>query len=118
MEFDWLLEDRGASRGFVLCPETILGHHAVAEGWDLERQEKGATLTTAIKPASSPERQRNRSRRSLSATALTERKAWTMSALIELSGLSRIITKICSSFSRLMKLPNQDLLASLKIRDT
>lgn len=48
---------------------------------------------------------------------LTERKAWTMSALIELSGLSRIITKVCSSFSRLMKLPNQDLLASLPIEN-
>lgn len=35
-----------------------------------------------------------------------------MSALIELRGLSRINTKICSSFSRLMKLPNQDFLAS------
>lgn len=44
----------------------------------------------------------------------TERKAWTMSALIELRGLSRIRTKICSSFSRLMKFPNQDLLASLQ----
>lgn len=45
---------------------------------------------------------------------LTERKAWTMSAFIELSGLSLITTKICSSFSRLMKLPNQDFLASLQ----
>ena len=43
----------------------------------------------------------------------TERKAWTMSALMELRGLSLITMKICSSFSRLMKLPNQDFLASL-----
>lgn len=46
---------------------------------------------------------------------LTERNAWTMSALIELRGLSRIRTKICSSFSELMKFPNQDLLASLQM---
>lgn len=45
--------------------------------------------------------------------ALTDRKAWTMSALMELRGLSRITTKICSSFSRLMKFPNQDFLANL-----
>lgn len=50
----------------------------------------------------------------LSLVGLTERKAWTMSALMELSGLSWINTKICSSFSRLMKLPNQDLLANLQ----
>lgn len=31
---------------------------------------------------------------------------------MELSGLSLMTTKICSSFSRLMKLPNQDFLAS------
>lgn len=36
-----------------------------------------------------------------------------MSALMELSGLSLMTTKICSSFSRLMKFPNQDFLASL-----
>lgn len=36
-----------------------------------------------------------------------------MSALIELRGLSLMTMKICSSFSRLMKLPNQDFLASL-----
>ena len=47
---------------------------------------------------------------------LTERKAWTMSAFIELRGLSLITMKICSSFSRLMKLPNHDFLASLKGR--
>lgn len=41
-----------------------------------------------------------------------ERKAWTMSALIELSGLSLIKTKICSSFSSVMKLPNQDRFTS------
>lgn len=46
---------------------------------------------------------------------LTERKAWMMSALMELSGLSLITTKICSSFSRLMKFPNQERLASLEI---
>lgn len=51
----------------------------------------------------------------LSLIVLTDRKAWTMSALIELSGLSLIKTKICSSFSKLMKLPNQDLLANLSI---
>lgn len=44
---------------------------------------------------------------------LTERKAWTISALMELRGLSLMTTKICSSFSRLMKFPNQDLLVSL-----
>lgn len=44
---------------------------------------------------------------------LTDRKAWTMSALMELRGLSLMTTKICSSFSRLMKFPNQDFLASL-----
>lgn len=48
---------------------------------------------------------------------LTERKAWTMSALTELSGLSLITTKICSSFSRLMKFPNHDFLASLREHD-
>lgn len=36
-----------------------------------------------------------------------------MSALMELSGLSLMTAKTCSSFSRLMKFPNQDLLASL-----
>lgn len=45
---------------------------------------------------------------------LTDRKAWTMSALMELRGLSRITMKICSSFSRLMKFPNHDFLASLQ----
>lgn len=45
--------------------------------------------------------------------AHTERKAWTMSALMELRGLSLMTIKICSSFSKLMKLPNQDFLASL-----
>lgn len=44
---------------------------------------------------------------------LTDRKAWTMSALTELNGLSLITTKICSSFSKPMKFPNQDFLASL-----
>lgn len=44
---------------------------------------------------------------------LTDRKAWTMSALTELKGLSLITTKICSSFSKPMKFPNQDFLASL-----
>lgn len=44
---------------------------------------------------------------------LTDRKAWTISALMELRGLSLITTKICSSFSRLMKFPNHDFLASL-----
>lgn len=38
-----------------------------------------------------------------------------MSALMELSGLSLMTTKICSSFSRLMKFPNQDFLASLGV---
>lgn len=38
LEFDWLLEDGGAARRFVLCPETVLGHNAVAEGWDLEEE--------------------------------------------------------------------------------
>lgn len=45
---------------------------------------------------------------------LTERKAWTMSALMELRGLSLMTMKICSSFSRLMKFPNHDFLASLR----
>lgn len=36
-----------------------------------------------------------------------------MSALTELRGLSLITTKICSSFSKPMKFPNQDFLASL-----
>lgn len=40
-----------------------------------------------------------------------------MSALMELRGLSLMTMKICSSFSRLMKFPNQDFLASLKGRD-
>lgn len=44
---------------------------------------------------------------------LTDKKAWTMSALTELRGLSLITTKICSSFSRPMKFPNHDFLASL-----
>lgn len=44
---------------------------------------------------------------------LTDRKAWTMSALTELRGLSLITTKICSSFSRPMKFPNHDFFASL-----
>lgn len=47
---------------------------------------------------------------------LTDRKAWTMSALTELRGLSLITTKICSSFSRPMKFPNHDFLASLPRR--
>lgn len=44
---------------------------------------------------------------------LTDKKAWTMSALTELRGLSLITTKICSSFSRPMKFPNHDFFASL-----
>lgn len=36
-----------------------------------------------------------------------------MSALMELRGLSLMTMKICSSFSRFMKLPNHDFLASL-----
>lgn len=44
---------------------------------------------------------------------LTDRKAWTMSALTELRGLSLITTKICSSFSKPIKFPNHDFLASL-----
>lgn len=55
LEFDWLLEDRGASRGFVLCPETILGHHAVAEGRNLEKARERSD-TFRIKPASSTEK--------------------------------------------------------------
>lgn len=47
---------------------------------------------------------------------LTDRKAWTMSALTELRGLSLITTKICSSFSKPMKFPNHDFLASLTAR--
>lgn len=47
---------------------------------------------------------------------LTDRKAWTMSALTELRGLSLITTKICSSFSKPMKFPNHDFLASLAAR--
>lgn len=37
-----------------------------------------------------------------------------MSALMELRALSLMTTKICSSFSRLIKFPNQDFLASLR----
>lgn len=47
---------------------------------------------------------------------LTDRKACTMSALTELRGLSLMTTKICSSFSKPMKLPNHDFLASLVVR--
>ena len=50
------------------------------------------------------------------AQILTDRNAWTMSALTELRGLSLITTKICSSFSRPMKFPNHDFLASLAAR--
>lgn len=39
-----------------------------------------------------------------------------MSALTELRGLSLITTKICSSFSKPMKFPNHDFLASLLAR--
>lgn len=44
LELDWLLEDRGATGGLVLCPETVLRHDTVAEGWDLERQKKRVML--------------------------------------------------------------------------
>lgn len=40
LELDWLLEDRGPTGGLVLCPETVLRHHAVTEGWDLEREKR------------------------------------------------------------------------------
>lgn len=52
LELDWLLKDRGASRGLVLCPETVLRHDTVTEGWDLERQKKGAMFMTTIQSAS------------------------------------------------------------------
>lgn len=45
LKFDWLLEDRGATGGLVLCPETVLRHDAVTEGWDLERHEKRLILS-------------------------------------------------------------------------
>lgn len=48
---------------------------------------------------------------------LTDRKAWTMSALTELRGLSLITMKICSSFSKLIKFPNHDFLANLWVRN-
>ncbi len=44
LELDRLLEDRGTTGGLVLCPETVLRHHTVTEGWDLERQKKRVTL--------------------------------------------------------------------------
>lgn len=47
---------------------------------------------------------------------LTDRKAWTMSALTELRGLSLMTMKICSSFSKLIKFPNHDFLANLGAR--
>lgn len=115
MELDWLLEDRRASRRLVLCPETVLRHDTVTEGWDLERQKKRSDAYDNDSVCVFPVLFLEMIKFSLSPTELTERKAWTMSALIELRGLSRINTKICSSFSRLIKLPNQDLLASLKI---
>lgn len=40
MELDRLLEDRGATRGLVLCSETVLRHNAVTEGRDLEMGKK------------------------------------------------------------------------------
>lgn len=44
LELDRLLEDSGATGGLVLCPETVLRHHTVAEGRDLERQKRRMTL--------------------------------------------------------------------------
>lgn len=44
LKFDWLLEDRGATGGLVLCPETVLRHNTVTEGWDLERHKKRLIL--------------------------------------------------------------------------
>lgn len=35
LEFDGLLEDGGSGRGLVLCPETGLGHDAVAQTGNL-----------------------------------------------------------------------------------
>lgn len=47
---------------------------------------------------------------------LTDRKAWTMSALMLLRGLSFSTRKICSSLSKEMKFPNQERFASLSRR--
>lgn len=47
---------------------------------------------------------------------LTDRKAWTMSALMLLRGLSFSTRKICSSLSKEIKFPNQDRFASLSRR--
>lgn len=47
---------------------------------------------------------------------LTDRKAWTMSALMLLRGLSFSTRNICSSLSKEMKFPNQERLASLSGR--
>lgn len=40
LELDRFLEDRGATRGLVLCSETVLRHNAVTEGRDLEMGKK------------------------------------------------------------------------------
>lgn len=61
-------------------------------------------------------RSTNESMRDRAHRILTDRKAWTISALTELRGLSLITTKICSSFSKPMKFPNHDFLASLAAR--
>ncbi len=45
LEFDRFLEDRGATGGLVLCPKTVLRHHTVAEGRDLERENKNVILS-------------------------------------------------------------------------
>lgn len=46
LELDRLLEDRGTAGGLVLCPETVLRHHTVAEGRDLERRKKKGDAQT------------------------------------------------------------------------
>lgn len=90
----------------------------IRENWDNERNEVRTVWECAWSPysfdsESQPCFLQMRGVKDGQHQILTDRKAWTMSALTELRGLSLITTKICSSFSKPMKFPNHDFLASL-----
>lgn len=46
LEFDRLLEDGGSGCGFVLCPETGLGHDAVAQTGNLSETDRERCMST------------------------------------------------------------------------
>lgn len=93
----------------LMGPRGLSASQGRLPSWSVSRWGPGVRAEPVSAVIVSPKRAGGR----LQSLSLTDKKAWTMSALMELSGLSLMTTKICSSFSRLMKFPNHDFLASL-----